>query len=207
MARAQTYEPETPMTRDEFLAWAEQQPSGRFERIDGIVVAMAHDRASHNRRKRAARDALQRAVSKAGLTSCEAFADGMTVQVENSDFEPACRGAVPGQWHQGSGRQATGLLQAAVGAALPDRLAGRAAHRSPLANAKRPGCYTDFHVWRNQPRSSGDHGDRRGALYRLSSGSGRPTGGAGISAGSRTAPEHCGAGSVPHPPPAIPCAR
>jgi Uma2 family endonuclease len=88
MARAQTYEPETPMTRDEFVAWVERQPSGRFERIDGVVVAMAPERASHNRCKGAARDALRRAVSKAGLALCEAFADGMTVQVENSDFEP-----------------------------------------------------------------------------------------------------------------------
>jgi Uma2 family endonuclease len=88
MARAQTHEPETPMTREEFLVWAKQQPSGRFERIDGIVVAMAPERASHNRRKRVACNALQRAASKAGLASCEAFADGMAVQVENSDFEP-----------------------------------------------------------------------------------------------------------------------
>lgn len=88
MARAETHEPETPMTREEFLAWTEQQPSGRFERIDGIVVAMAPERASHNRRKRAARNALERAVSKVGLASCEAFADGMTIQVEDSDFEP-----------------------------------------------------------------------------------------------------------------------
>jgi Uma2 family endonuclease len=86
--RVQTHEPETPMTREEFLAWTNQQPAGRFERIDGIVVAMAPERASHNRRKRAARDDLQRAVSNAGLASCEAFADGMTVQVEDSDFEP-----------------------------------------------------------------------------------------------------------------------
>jgi Uma2 family endonuclease len=88
MARAETHEPETPMTRQEFLAWTGQQPSGRFERIDGVVVAMAPERAAHNRRKRAARDVLQRAVDKAGLTSCEAFADGMTIQVEDSDFEP-----------------------------------------------------------------------------------------------------------------------
>jgi Uma2 family endonuclease len=88
MARGQTYEPETPMTREEFQAWVEQQPSGRFERIDGIVVAMAPEAVSHNRRKGAARDALRRAISDAGLTSCEAFGDGMTVQVENSDFEP-----------------------------------------------------------------------------------------------------------------------
>jgi Uma2 family endonuclease len=88
MARAQTHEPETPMTREEFLAWVEQQPSGRFERIDGIVVAMAPERASHNLRKASARDAMRRAVTEAGLTSCQVFTDGMTVQVEDSDFEP-----------------------------------------------------------------------------------------------------------------------
>lgn len=88
MARAQTHEPETPMTREEFLAWAAQQPSGRFERIEGIVVAMAPERASHNRRKGAVRDVLRRALRRAGLTSCEAFGGGMTVQVEDSDFEP-----------------------------------------------------------------------------------------------------------------------
>jgi len=88
MARAQTHEPEAPVTREEFLARVEQQPSGRFERIDGIVVAMAPERASHNLRKGAARDALRRAVREAGLTSCQVFDDGMTVQVENSDFQP-----------------------------------------------------------------------------------------------------------------------
>jgi Uma2 family endonuclease len=67
MARAETHEPETPMTREAFLAWADQQPSGRFERIDGIVVAMAPERASHNLRKGAARDALRRAVSEADV--------------------------------------------------------------------------------------------------------------------------------------------
>ena len=76
------------MTRDEFLAWVKQQPSNRFERIDGIVVAMAPERASHNLRKLAACNALRRAVREAGLTSCQVFADGMTVQVENSDYEP-----------------------------------------------------------------------------------------------------------------------
>lgn len=88
MAHALTYEPEAPLIREEFLAWVGQQPSGRFERIDGIVVAMAPERGSHNRRKRAAQDALRRAVAEARLASCEVFGDGMTVQVENSDFEP-----------------------------------------------------------------------------------------------------------------------
>jgi Uma2 family endonuclease len=100
MAGAQTHEPEARMTPAEFLAWAEQQPSGRFERIDGVVVAMAPERASHNRCECATRDALRRAVSKAGLTSCEVFTGSMTVQVENSDFQPdallRCGSRLPG---------------------------------------------------------------------------------------------------------------
>ena len=76
------------MTRDESVAWAAQQPSGRFERIDGIVVAMAPERMSHLRRKTAARDALRRAVKATALAACEALPDGATVQVDDSDFEP-----------------------------------------------------------------------------------------------------------------------
>jgi Uma2 family endonuclease len=100
MARARPHEPETSMTREEFLAWVEQQPSGRFERIDGIVVAMAPERASHNLRKGAARDALRRTVAETELTSCQVFGDGMTVQVEDSDYEPdallCCGSRLPG---------------------------------------------------------------------------------------------------------------
>jgi hypothetical protein len=147
MARARPHEPETSMTREEFLAWVEQQPSGRFERIDGIVVAMAPERASHNLRKGAARDALRRTVAETELTSCQVFGDGMTVQVEDSDYEPdalLCCGSrlpgystriadplvlVPGQRCTGSGYQAACLLQAVAGAALPDCLARGAAHR------------------------------------------------------------------------------
>ena len=88
MAHAQIYEPDKPMTREEFHAWVALQPSGRFERIDGIVVAMAPERLSHNRRKGSARDALRRAIREAGLTSCEVFGDGVTVQADDSDFEP-----------------------------------------------------------------------------------------------------------------------
>jgi hypothetical protein len=32
------------MTREEYRAWAEQQPVGRFERINGVAVAMARER-------------------------------------------------------------------------------------------------------------------------------------------------------------------
>jgi Uma2 family endonuclease len=88
MSHAQTHEPDAAMTRQEYLAWVEQQPTGRFERIDGIVVAMAPERASHNLCKGSARDALRRAVRDAGLTSCQVFTDGMSIRVDNSDFEP-----------------------------------------------------------------------------------------------------------------------
>jgi Uma2 family endonuclease len=88
MAHARTHEPETALTREEFLAWVRRQPCGRFERIDGIVVAMAPERASHNLRKGAARDALRRAVRQVGLAACQVFGNGMTVQVDDSDFEP-----------------------------------------------------------------------------------------------------------------------
>ena len=104
MARAPTHEPETPMTRDDYLTWVAQQPSGRFERIDGIVVAMAPEKVSHTRCKGAANDALRRVVRQAGLTPCEVFDSGMAVQVEGSDFEPDAAelagwtsGELPGQ--------------------------------------------------------------------------------------------------------------
>jgi len=41
MPRALTHEPEERMTREDYRAWASQQPSHRFERIEGVVVAMA----------------------------------------------------------------------------------------------------------------------------------------------------------------------
>jgi Uma2 family endonuclease len=75
------------MTREEYRAWAEQQGHGRFERVNGVVVAMAPERASHNLRNMQAWQALHRAVQQAGLP-CEAYGDGMTVEVGDSDYEP-----------------------------------------------------------------------------------------------------------------------
>jgi Uma2 family endonuclease len=88
MARALIHEPDAAMTRDEFLAWVEQQPDGRYERIDGIVVAMSPERYVHGRRKRAAFNALQRGLVDAGLKTCEVMQEGFSIRVENSDFEP-----------------------------------------------------------------------------------------------------------------------
>ena len=87
MPRALIHEPEERMTREAYRAWAEQQPSRRFERIEGVVVAMAPERAAHNLRKGSARDALRAAAQRAGL-ACQVFGDGMTVEVGDSDYEP-----------------------------------------------------------------------------------------------------------------------
>jgi Uma2 family endonuclease len=94
MSKAQQIdEPVLPMSREEYRAWAEQQPRGRFERINGIVVqrdgasATAPERVIHARIKFRAAQALDRAIRLAGVP-CEALPDGLTVEVGDSDYEP-----------------------------------------------------------------------------------------------------------------------
>ena len=79
--------PNNRMSRDEYRLWAEQQSAGRFERIDGVVVAMAPERANHADRKALVWLALRQAIASAGLP-CRAYPDGMTVEVDDNDFEP-----------------------------------------------------------------------------------------------------------------------
>jgi Uma2 family endonuclease len=55
--------------------------------VNGVVVAMAPERAGHNRRKAAAWQVLRQAIQAAGLP-CDVYTDGMTVEVEDSDYEP-----------------------------------------------------------------------------------------------------------------------
>jgi Uma2 family endonuclease len=69
------------MTVLEFLAWAEAQEDGRFELINGQVVAMAPERSEHVRAKFNAADALRPAIRSAGV-SCEAFIDGLAVAID-----------------------------------------------------------------------------------------------------------------------------
>jgi Uma2 family endonuclease len=87
------------MSREEYRRWAETQPSGRFERIEGLVVAMAPERRSHADRKAMVWLALRRAVAAAGLP-CHVYPDGITVEVDDNDFEPdailRCGDALPG---------------------------------------------------------------------------------------------------------------
>jgi Uma2 family endonuclease len=75
------------MSRDEYRRWVEAQPKGRFERIEGLVVAMAPERAGHADRKAMVWLALRQAVATAGLP-CHVYPDGMTVEVDDNDFEP-----------------------------------------------------------------------------------------------------------------------
>ena len=74
-------------TREEYRRWCEMQPRGRFERVDGEIVAMSPERIGHVRIKGAVYLALRRAVAAAGLP-CEAFPDGVTVETGDSDYEP-----------------------------------------------------------------------------------------------------------------------
>jgi Uma2 family endonuclease len=80
-------EPTTAMTREEYRAWAEQQPAGRFERINGVVVAMPPESVGHNHRKFRIAQAMDAAVRSGGLP-CEVYTDGITVEVGDSDYEP-----------------------------------------------------------------------------------------------------------------------
>ena len=56
--------PQTLFTADDFLAWSESQP-GRYELVDGVVVAQAAERASHAKMKLAVCVALRDAIAQA----------------------------------------------------------------------------------------------------------------------------------------------
>jgi Uma2 family endonuclease len=75
-------------TADEFIAWALEQPTGRFELENGLVVAMAPERAGHNQAKLNAVIALRGAIGARGLP-CRAMTDGMAVRIDDrSVYEP-----------------------------------------------------------------------------------------------------------------------
>ena len=75
------------LSREEFYRWAEGQ-TRRYERIAGEPVAMSPERVQHVRIKSRVWAALDPAVRESGL-DCEAFADGLTIAVdEDTDYEP-----------------------------------------------------------------------------------------------------------------------
>jgi Uma2 family endonuclease len=74
--------PKTRMKVPEFLAWAEKQPEGRYELVDGEIVAMAPERVRHNLVKLAVARALEDAVKLVGLP-CMVFTDGVAVVIND----------------------------------------------------------------------------------------------------------------------------
>jgi Uma2 family endonuclease len=87
------------LDRDAYYRWAEAQPRGRFERVNGEVLQMSPERWFHVRLKfqiwRFLEDAL------AGLPAFHAVGDGLAVQVaDHTDFQPDaavhCGDTIPG---------------------------------------------------------------------------------------------------------------
>jgi Uma2 family endonuclease len=79
--------PQTRMTVDDFLAWAESQP-GRYELNDGVVHAMSPENAGHAEAKAAVHAALRAAIRERRLP-CHALPDGMTVRTDHGTaYEP-----------------------------------------------------------------------------------------------------------------------
>lgn len=74
--------PSVRMTVPEFLAWSEQNPeNGRYELVDGKVVAMSPERNRHNLVKLAVAIALREAVQRSGV-ACTVFTDGAGIAID-----------------------------------------------------------------------------------------------------------------------------
>ena len=79
---------QTEFTADEFIAWALEQPGGRFELDNGVIVAMTPERVSHAIAKRNVVIALHNAIGAHGL-DCQALPDGVSVRVnDRTVYEP-----------------------------------------------------------------------------------------------------------------------
>jgi Uma2 family endonuclease len=80
--------PKQRMKVPEFLAWAEAQPQGRYELVNGEIVAMVPERLRHNLVKLAVARALGDAVKRANLP-CTVFTGGVGIVInENTVREP-----------------------------------------------------------------------------------------------------------------------
>ena len=89
------------LTADEFIAWALEQPTGRYELDNGVVVAMAPERVSHGIAKLNAAIGLYNAIGARGL-ACRVLPDGMSVRVsDRTVYEPdalvRCGPPLPGE--------------------------------------------------------------------------------------------------------------
>jgi len=80
--------PPGPVDLATFLTWAEAQPRGRFELLEGEIVAMSPERARHSLTKQEVALTLREAVRRAGL-DCTVYPDGMTVVIDDTTaYEP-----------------------------------------------------------------------------------------------------------------------
>ena len=79
---AKAFRAPAPMTVEEFIDWALAQPEGRYELVDGEVVAMAPERIAHARLKARIWRALEDAITDGGRP-CEALVDGPGVQIDD----------------------------------------------------------------------------------------------------------------------------
>ena len=78
-----------PMTSDEFIAWAMQQPeTDHYELVDGEVLAMAPERSAHVLAKAHIWRRLAEAIESGNLL-CQAYPGGMAVEVDDRTvYEP-----------------------------------------------------------------------------------------------------------------------
>ena len=75
------------MTVDEYLIWADSRP-GRFELINGVLVAMSPEKIIHGETKLRVVNALAQGINRADLPY-RALPDGMTVRItEHQVYEP-----------------------------------------------------------------------------------------------------------------------
>jgi Uma2 family endonuclease len=78
------------MTVEEFVVWSEQQPSGKYELVDGyvVVVRMQSEKIAHTRAKTRIVIAIDNALRKAAVP-CEVFSEGITVKISSQHgYEP-----------------------------------------------------------------------------------------------------------------------
>jgi Uma2 family endonuclease len=88
------------LTASEYLTLVDRDTHGRTELVDGVVVAMAPERVTHNQTKFRLAMALDRAIKGADLP-CLAYPDGMSVRtgthkVREPDASVQCGRQPPG---------------------------------------------------------------------------------------------------------------
>jgi len=76
--------PKARMKVNEFLAWADEQPDGRYALVDGEIIAMSPERARHNLVKLAVARVLGDAVTAAGVP-CTVFTDGVSIVIDDQN--------------------------------------------------------------------------------------------------------------------------